>query len=36
MYRLVYFFADSMLNEEEAGKREEVAFEKEEKKVQIS
>lgn len=28
MYRLVYFFADSMLNEEEAGKREEVAFEK--------
>ena len=28
MYRLVYFFADSMLNEEEAGKREEAAFEK--------
>ena len=28
MYRLVYSFADSMLNEEEAGKREEVAFEK--------
>lgn len=28
MYRLVYFFADSMLNEEEAGKSEEAAFEK--------
>ena len=29
MYGLVYFFADSMLNEEEAGKSEEAAFEKE-------